>query len=102
MRFTTATIGEAMGLFYDGLSLSDISRHLQVTEGIYVDPATVWRWIIRFSKKAEAVLHNIEVRTSWRWVIDETVIKVGGSKLWLWDVIEARSRFLLATHITVI
>jgi len=89
-----------MGLFYDGLSLSDISRHLQVTDGIYVDPATVWRWIIRFSKKAEKVLGNIEVKTSWRWIIDETVIKVGGRKLWLWDVIEARSRFLLATHIT--
>ena len=41
MRFTTTIIGEAMGLFYDGLSLADISRHLVATEGIYVDPATI-------------------------------------------------------------
>jgi putative transposase len=101
MRFNTSTIGEAMGLFYDGLSLADISRHLQVTEGIYVDPATVWRWIIRFSKQAEKILGNIKVKTSWRWVIDETVVKVGGKKLWLWDIIEARTRFLLATHLTM-
>jgi len=101
MRFTTATIGEAMGLFYDGLSLADISRHLIVTEGIYVDPATVWRWVIKYSKKAERILNNIQVKTSWRWVIDETVIKVGGGKYWLWDVLNVKDRFLLASHLTV-
>jgi len=101
MRFSTATIGEAMGLFYDGLSVADISRHLQVTEGIYVDPATVWRWVIRFSRKAEKVLGQLKVKTSWRWVVDETMVKVGGTNVWLWDVIEARTRFLLATHLTV-
>lgn len=101
MRFTTATIGEAMGLFYDGLSLADISRHLVATEGIYVDPATVWRWIIRFSKKAERILGQIKVKTSWRWVIDETVIKVGGRNYWLWDVINVKDRFLLASHLTI-
>jgi len=100
MRFSTATIGEAMGLFYDGLSVADISRHFAATEGIHVDAATVWRWVIRYSKKADQVLNQIKVRTSWRWVIDETVVKVAGGKLWLWDVIEAKSRFLLATHLT--
>ena len=101
MRFSTTTIGEAMGLFYDGLSLADISRHLVVAEGIYVDPATVWRWIIKFSKEAERILGEIKVKTSWRWVINETMVKVGGTNVWLWDVIEARTRFLLATHLTI-
>ena len=101
MRFSTATIGEAMGLFYDGLSLADISRHLVATEGIYVDPSTVWRWVIRYSKQAEGVLGEIKIKTSWRWVIDEMVVKVAGQNVWLWDVIEAKTRFLLATHLTL-
>ena len=101
MRFSTATIGEAMGLFYDGLSLADISRHLVATEGIYVDPASVWRWVIRFSKKADQVLNQIKIKTSWRWVIDEMVIKIGGQNVWLWDVIDYKTRFLLATHLTL-
>ena len=100
MRFTTATIGEAMGLFYDGLSLADISRHLASTDGVYVDPATVWRWIIRYSRGAARLLNEVKVKTSWRWVIDETMIKVAGQNVWLWDIIEAKSRFLLATHLT--
>jgi len=101
MRFSTATIGEAMGLFYDGLSLADISRHLVATEGIYVDPSTVWRWIIRYSKEAERILSQVKIKTSWQWVIDETMVKVAGDNVWLWDVIDFRSRFLLATHLTM-
>jgi putative transposase len=101
MRFSTATIGEAMGLFYDGLSLADISRHFVATEGTYIDPATIWRWIIRYSKKAERILNQIKIKTSWRWVIDEMVVKISGHNVWLWDVIDSRSRFLLATHLTL-
>jgi len=100
MRFTVETIGEALGLFYDGLSLADISRHLISTEGIYVDPATIWRWIIKYSKKSERILNKLEVKTSWQWVIDETMVKVAGKNMWLWDVIDHKTRFLLATHIT--
>lgn len=101
MHFSTATIGEAMGLFFDGLSLADISRHLLVTEGIYVDPSTVWRWIMRYSKKAEQILGQTKIKTSWRWVIDEMVVKIGGENVWLWDVIDHKTRFLLATHLTL-
>lgn len=100
MRFSAMTVGEAMGLFYDGLSLSDISRHLLVTEGIKADPVTVWRWVIKFSQLAQNITGKTKIKTSWRWVIDETMIKVAGRNVWLWDVIEARTRFLLATHLT--
>ncbi len=100
MRFSTATIGESLGLFFDGLSLADISRHLITTDGISVDPSTIWRWIIRYSKEAENILSQIKVETSWQWVIDETMVKVAGQNIWLWDVIDFRTRFLLATHLT--
>jgi putative transposase len=42
----------------------------------------------------------MEIKSSWRWVIDETMVKVAGKNMWLWDVIDQRTRFLLATHIT--
>ena len=34
------------------------------------------------------------------WVVDETVVKVGGSNLWFWDVIDENTRFLLASHLS--
>jgi hypothetical protein len=56
---------------------------------------------MKYSKQADRILNKIKIQTSWRWVIDETVVKVAGGKYWLWDVINARDRFLLATHLTV-
>ncbi len=35
-----------------------------------------------------------------KWVVDETVIKVGGSNLWFWDIIDEETRFLLASHLS--
>lgn len=99
MRFETATIGEALGLFYDGLSVADISRHLKASDSIEVDPATVWRWVVRYSKKADLILNKIKIRTSSRWIINEMMLRVGGQKVWLWDVIESESGFLLATNL---
>lgn len=99
MRFETATIGEAIGLFYGGLSLAGISRHLKTTDSIEVAPATVWRWVVRYSKKADQILNKIKIRASKRWVIDEMTMRIGGQKVWLWDVIESDSRFVLATNL---
>ncbi len=34
------------------------------------------------------------------WVADETVLKIGGKNIWFWDIIDAKTRFLLASHIS--
>jgi transposase-like protein len=64
MRHSKARIGEALGLFYDGLSLSDISRHFIATSGEYIDPSNVWRWVMMYSKRADLILGNLTVKTS--------------------------------------
>jgi len=99
MRFETATIGEAIRLFYDGLSLAEISRHFKTTDNINVDPATIWRWVVKYSKKTGQILNKFKVKASRRWVIDEMTLRIGREKIWLWDVIESDSRFILATGI---
>ena len=33
-------------------------------------------------------------------VADETVLKIGGKNVWFWDIIDAKTRFLLASHIS--
>jgi hypothetical protein len=34
------------------------------------------------------------------WIADETVLKIGGENLWLWDIIDEKTRFLLATRLS--
>ncbi|MFH1140292.1 MAG: IS6 family transposase [Chloroflexota bacterium] len=100
MHYSVKQIGTALSLFYDGLSLSDISHQLAGTDGQSVNPSTVWRWVIHYSEEAGKVLDRVQVSTSPVWVIDETVVQVAGKNVWYWDVIDEGTRFLLGTHLS--
>jgi putative transposase len=100
MQTPTEQIGAALNMFYDGLSLSAIARHLEETYKNPVNPSTVYRWILRYTTEAIRILDPLTPKVSNAWVVDETVIKVAGYKVWFWDIIDADTRFLLASHLS--
>jgi len=100
MQTSVPQIATALSAYYEGISLNGIRRHLQQTHNNYPSDSTVYGWITRFTKVAVSAARSYRVRTGDTWVADETVIRVGGANLWLWDCLDARSRFLLATHIS--
>jgi hypothetical protein len=34
------------------------------------------------------------------WIADETALEIGGRKVWFWDIIDTKTRYLLASHIS--
>lgn len=96
----TNIIGAALSLFYDGLSLSAISRQIQGIYGDYINPSTVYRWVLEYSQHAIDILKVYKPKVGDTWVVDETVIDVGGKNTWFWDVIDEKTRFLLASHLS--
>jgi len=100
MRTPIEQIGASLNMFYDGLSLSDISRHLDETYNNPVDPSTVYRWLIRYTNKAIDELEKLKPIVSDTWVVDETVVKVGGRNVWFLDIIDEDTRFLLASYLS--
>jgi len=36
------------------------------------------------------------------WVCDETVLKVGGKNIWYFDIIDQKSRYLLASRLSTV
>lgn len=97
---TVEEIGAALNMFYDGMSLSAIGRHLGETHSHPVNGSTVYRWILRYTSEATSLLSSLRPRVSGVWIADETVLRIGGDKLWFWDIIDNRTRFLLASHIS--
>lgn len=100
MRTPAEQISSALSMFYEGMSLSAIRRHLQQTYGNYPSDSTIYNWIMKFTKKAVSTTRNYRVKTGDTWIADETVLKIGGENHWFWDVIDDRTRFLLASHIS--
>ena len=98
MRTPTGQISSALSMFYEGMSLSGIKRHLRQTHNSYPSDSTIYGWIVRFTKKAVTASRDYRARTGGMWVADETVLKIGGENVWLWDIIDNDTRFLLASH----
>lgn len=100
MRSPMVQIGAALSMFYDGLSLSDISRQLEQSYSNPVNPSSVYRWILRYTREAVDTLGQIRPQIGDTWVVDETVISIAGENRWFWDVIDEKTRFLLGSYIS--
>jgi transposase-like protein len=68
--------------------------------GVPMTNASVYNWLIRYSKQAKEKAENYKPNVGDAWVCDETMLDIGGKKVWFWDLIDAKTRFLLASHIS--
>jgi putative transposase len=94
-------IGTAVGMFYEGQSLNSITRLITQVYGSYPSDSTIYRWVSRFTKKAIRDLKDYaKPDVGSVWVADETMLDIDGGKVWFWDIIDAKTRFLIATVIS--
>jgi len=100
MQTPVEQIGTAIGMFYEGQSLNSITRLITQIYGSYPSDSTIYRWVSRFTKRAVKDLKEYKPDVGSVWVADETVLKIDGKNVWFWDIIDARTRFLIATHIS--
>jgi transposase-like protein len=100
MKTSQGIIASAMGMYYGGMPLDSIQRQLQQEYGIYMSEAGIYNWVIRFSKEAIKRCKDYHPDVGRVWIADETMLDVGGSKIWFWDIIDIKSRYLLASRLS--
>lgn len=100
MQTTVEQIGASLAMYYDGLSLADIARQLDITYQNPVDRSTIYRWLTKFTGEAIRLLEPLKPKVSNTWVADETAIKFNSQLFWVWDIIDYQTRFLLATYLS--
>jgi len=98
-RSTIEQIGTSISSYYDGLSFADIARHLSES-GNPVSESTVYRWVLDYAQKAIKLLDRYHPQVGNIWIADETVIKFNNQNYWLWDIIDKKTRFLLASYLS--
>lgn len=75
-------------------------RQLYQDYGIYYSEAGIYKWVIRFAKEAIERAKAFKPVVGDTWIADETIIKAGGRNIWFWDIIDAKTRFLLASRLS--
>lgn len=101
MKTPANQVTSALNMFYEGMSIKSICRNLQQEYGNMPSTATIYEWIQKYTQYAiDSVKDYKPKKIGDTWVADETVIEIDGQNAWLWDIIDDKTRFLLATRIS--
>ena len=94
-------VGAAIRLFYMGMSYKQIAEHLAERDNID-EPSkqTLYAWVRDYTDTAVEEMQNHPAHTGPEWVADEMQVRVGGEQLWNWNVMDSKTRYILASHLS--
>jgi len=101
MKTPKDVITSALNMYYEGMSLHAIRRQLDLMHGYRPSVSTLYGWLTRYSDKAIRQAERLTPQVGDVWIADETVLKLDfEGNVWFWDLIDAKTRFLLASHLS--
>ncbi len=101
MKTPANHVSSALNMYYEGMSIKAIRRNLQQEYGNMPSTATIYEWIQKYTQYATDSIKGYQPKKiSDTWIADETVLEIDGQNVWLWDIIDDKTRFLLATRIS--
>ena len=99
-RATPHEKGAAVDMYFDGLSYRQTARNMDEYFGRKTDQTSIYNWVRELTRKANAIVQPMKVDGGGVWVADELVVNVGGRNYWLFNVMDSRSRFVLAAYLS--
>jgi transposase-like protein len=97
MRIPSCEVALAIGMYYEGRSLNTIPRLIRQLQLNSVTNTSVKRWVIYFSRLAVNEAKKAGVSVGDTWFTYERSFRIGGKNLWVIDVVDSDTWFLLAT-----
>lgn len=99
-RIPAQQIGMAIRLFYSGMSYKQIGETMADAFDIpEPSKATLYEWVRDYTDKATAVMQDYPAQVGDERVADEMMVDVGGEKVWNWNVMDSKTRYVLASHL---
>ena len=101
MKTPANEVTSALNMYYEGMSIKAIRRHLKQEYGDLHSTATIYEWIMKFTQHAtDSVKGYQPKKIGDTWIADETVLEIDGQNVWLWDIIDDKTRYILATRLS--
>ena len=94
-------VGAAVSMYYDGLSYKRIAENIAATfDRPEPSKRTIYQWVRNYTDKAIVAMREYPAHTGDEWVADEMVLSVGGKEYWNWNVMDTKTRYVLASHLS--
>ncbi len=98
MKTPLGQIDAAIKLYYQGGSIASIRKTLDRDFGYYPSDSTLYGWISRFKGLTTGKTNGDAPQVGDVWAVN--ALKPQGKKYWIMDVLDAKTRFLLAIEIS--
>ncbi len=115
-QYTAHQIGVALDLYFSGLSYQQIAEHMGKFQGV-PEPSkrSVHDWVKAYSSMAKKFMDGkvgedgreasasgepIRAKVGNAWAADEMFLRVGGQQMYLWNVMDTKSRYILYAHLS--
>ena len=101
-RMDPELVGSAIRDYFTGKSYKQIAEGLKEEYDLKKEPskATIYEWVRDYTDEAIGQMKGHKATTGGDWVADELMVDVGGQKMWLWNVMDSETRYILASHLT--
>jgi len=100
MKTPAKQIASAMGMYYGGMSLDAIQQQFRQDYDNDMSESNYWNWVKRFTKEAVKQCKDFKPDVGDTWVADETYMKLGKRNVYFWDIIDPKTNYLLASHVS--
>ena len=100
-RMDAELMGSAIRDYYSGKSYKQIAEGLHDEYDIpEPSKATIFEWVRDYTAHALDGMEGKKAHTSGHWVADEMYVKVGGKMAYNWNVMDSKTRYILASHLS--
>jgi putative transposase len=100
MKLDANMVSTAVFSYYEGTSIEGIRRLLLQEHQHAPSSATVYEWIQKYTQYITDSIKDYHPKVGDVWIGDETILKIGGQHLWLFDLIDDKTRMLLSTRLS--
>jgi transposase-like protein len=103
MKVPITEVADAVDSYFKGMSIPQIRENLFQQYNDRPSVASIFGWLTRFSKIAVDEASKHEPKLGETWQADEMVVRVAGmkgDKGWLWDCMDEKSRYLIASRLS--
>jgi len=99
MRTSVEQISLALSMANEGMTSGTIRRILKTTYDNFPSVSTIYEWIIKFTQNAASIPGYV-ANTGDVWLAIDSALKIGGVNMRFWDVLDQRTKFLLASRVS--
>jgi transposase-like protein len=100
IRHDSKIVTLVLDLYFKGLSQRKIVDHLKKFYGIEISQPAILKMIRRFTTEITQYANSLKLDKSRKWHVDEMAVKTKGEWSWLWNVMDADTRYMLSSVIS--